>query len=154
MATEINMLDLIRQLQAARSVYEVVHQEIAVAHEIWEAEFIKKHEGAKGTLNRAYDEMTALDQQIRQLACAAYSADPSIGKSPYPGIGIQEPTTYGYNDADALNWAIEHRQCLALDKKAFGEVCKSDALRPGFVGAAKSVKATIATDLAKALGEG
>lgn len=84
---------------------------------------------------------------LREAAVEEYLA--TQNKAPAPGVGIRVTTSYDYYPAEAFNWAVEHKQCLALDTKAFKDVCKADALRPDFVTVVQTPTATIATDLSE-----
>jgi hypothetical protein len=46
-------------------------------------------------------------------------------KSLTGGFGIRETSVVEYNDDDAIDWAKTHNLCLALDKKAFKIICKT-----------------------------
>ena len=41
------------------------------------------------------------------------------------GLGIREGVLMSYDHKDALNWAHEHKLCLALDKREFEKIAKS-----------------------------
>ncbi len=76
-------------------------------------------------------------------------------RKPCPGVEVKDFTEIDYAPATALEWAKAHKMALALDKKAFEGLVKAGALDGvGFVTIAKVPKATIATDLGKALTEG
>lgn len=90
---------------------------------------------------------------VRQYAVSRYQADPQIGKAPFAGVGIGAGTEIAYSAKEALAWAIEHKQCLALNTKEFNDLCKIASLRPAFVTETEKITAKIATDLAKALAE-
>ncbi len=82
------------------------------------------------------------------MALEAYAE--TKNKKPYPGVGIRETTRLEYIPADALKWSIDHKICLALDKKAFETLAKTGADIPG-VTLKTQTEATIASDLSKYL---
>jgi len=97
----------------------------------------------------ARDSLAQIEEEVRADACGAFKE--TGNKNPSPGVSVVISTSYDYAPDDALKWAVNHNTALALDKKAFGEVCKSDRLRPEFVNVVQEPQARIATDLEKAL---
>jgi hypothetical protein len=95
--------------------------------------------------------LLALELTIRGYAVSRYSDSPEIGKHPWAGVEIAVGSEIDYPDDQALAYCIEHKQCLALDTKEFGKLCKIASLRPDFVTETEKITARIATDLAKAL---
>lgn len=120
-------------VDAARREFEIEHQAILDAAAI------------------AGQSRAEAENMLRQTIVAEY--EETGNKKPAPGCGIRETTSYLYDADEALKWAMFHATALQLDKKAFGEVCKSERLRPAFVEASVTPQATISTDLTVALAE-
>jgi len=152
METEVNMLELIRQLHFERVVAGQAKAELDAIRTTTDEAFALANRDLIADVKGRQETVNLLDQRVRELAVSTYSADPSIGKAPYPGIGIRETTGYDYDNKEALRWATQRGMCLKLDAPAFNDVCKSDANRPGFVLVTKTLTATIASDLAPVLG--
>jgi hypothetical protein len=103
------------------------------------------------------NEVAILEAEIKDKAVAAYKFQPTIGKKPWAGVGIQcgEQITYHYDISNAMDWAIEKKLCLSLDTAAFEALCATQS-KPAFVTEEKidTVKAVLDKDLSKALGLG
>jgi hypothetical protein len=140
-------------LHVARMTYATVSAELEAFKEAVLKQFSEDHAELMKTVTTQQQYVADLDQAIRKTTMAHFEADPSKNKAPFPGVGIRVATDYIYEADDALNWAKEHRLCLALDAKAFKGVCKSDSTRPAFVEIAEVPIATIATDLGPVLGK-
>jgi hypothetical protein len=98
----------------------------------------------------AREAVSIAEAALREAALKAYDGE---NKQIGPGITEADVTHYDYPIEQALSWALEHKQCLALDAAKFGAVCKSDELRPDFV-SKKTVKTVkLASDLSKAVEE-
>ena len=87
------------------------------------------------------------EDSFRLMALAAFSA--TGNKRPCRGVEVKMYSEPRYDPAEALEWAKEHGMALALDLKKFGPIAKAGAVP--CVRFEQVYKATIATDLAKAL---
>lgn len=67
------------------------------------------------------------------------------------GVGIHEGGSLSYTREAALDWAMEHKMALQLDKRGFEKIAKTTEL--DFVNYETVITATIATDLSKYLQE-
>ena len=91
-------------------------------------------------------EVAVQEETLRTLTLKAYEADPN-NKAPAPGVGIKEVTTYTYDPAIALKWAVEHDMALKLDDTAFKKIVKALTVPLPFVTSITAPIATIATVL-------
>lgn len=66
-------------------------------------------------------------------------------KKYYGGIGVQERTELEYDEAVALNWAMEKKMFLQLDKKGFEKAVPS--INVDFVKSKKVPKATFPKEI-------
>jgi hypothetical protein len=96
-------------------------------------------------------EAEAVESGLREAATEEFRATGLVNLA--PGLNMRKSTEPKYEPAAALAWATAHGLCLALDTKAFGDLCKKDTTRPEFVTEIVSYKPTIATDLAGIAGE-
>ncbi|MDP3063133.1 MAG: hypothetical protein Q8O40_07990 [Chloroflexota bacterium] len=126
-------------------------------------------ETIKGTLKEARanfdkanaDLITGLDARTAELAQAeavlrAEALDvfnSTQQRKPCPGVEVKDYMEIDYLKDKALAWALEHKMALVLDAKAFESLAKAAKPPLGFVAIGKVSKATIATDLGKALNE-
>lgn len=62
---------------------------------------------------------------VRTAAIDGYYHD---GQKQRPGVTIRVTKRLGYNPDAALNWALEHRLCLGLDRRAFETIAKGQPL--------------------------
>ncbi len=115
--------------------------------------FEEEHSALLGSAVKCRADMKEQEEAVRAYAVSRYQSDPSIGKHPWTGVEVTVGTEIDYPADEALTWAIEHKQCLALDNKDFYKLCKIDSLRPGFVTEREKISVRIATDLAKALAD-
>ena len=84
---------------------------------------------------------------LRGLTLQAYAEDPT-NKAPAPGVSIRVVTKLDYDIAKAMEWAMEHRIALQLNKPAFDKLVKTaPETRPAFVMVTTEPQATIATKL-------
>lgn len=90
-------------------------------------------------------EAAEAEELVRGLALDVFMETENT--KPAPGVEIKQFTTLTYDHKQALAWALEHRIALVLDKKTFEKIAPSLE----FVHVAKDPRATIATDLDKAL---
>lgn len=86
-----------------------------------------------------------LEEEVREATLAAYTE--TGNKKPVEGVGIRMVTRLEYEAERALEWATEHKSCLALDKKKFDAIAKAQAMPLPFVRVVEEAQATIAREL-------
>lgn len=131
------------RVQSLRLAYQQLRERRDEVYERFEAE----HRALFDELERAFTQLEAESSRLREMALAAYAATGS--KQPTMGVGIRVVTKVLYDDQQALDWALEHRMALALDRRAFERIARADpwAVR-GIATLAQEATATIAADLA------
>lgn len=92
--------------------------------------------------------MQDAENALRDAGLAYYEANPDSKKLPF-GMGVRVTQSLRYDEAEAFQWAQEHRIALALDKKAFEKVAKASPL--AFVTVEEVPTVTIPTDTSKLL---
>ena len=85
------------------------------------------------------------ETKLRELALLTYAE--TGDKTVAPGVGIRVMTKLGYDNQEAMIWAMEHKLALKLDTPAFEKIAKTNPLP--FVLITDEIQATIATALAK-----
>jgi hypothetical protein len=78
---------------------------------------------------------------------ALYEADPEEKHLCGGAVVMVMMKSYDYDPKQGLEWAKAHGMCLALDSKAFKDICKAESTRPGFVTVQELATAKIAADL-------
>lgn len=143
--------ELVATLASVRNQHAIRKQTNREMLDAFTAQHVSDFEAEK----QLAQQVSNLESLVKSEAVTAYSADPAIGKKPFPGIGIRvaEKRDVQYNIASALGWAKSHDMCLSLDTKAFETICENESTRPDFVVVVvdEVVSATIATDLSKVL---
>ena len=137
---------------AVREVNSIRNSQASLAAQL--SELRKKFEEENAELIQEVKggaaDLVLAEERLKHLATNAYDADPT-NKKVAPGVTIKMFTQLGYEHSRALNWALEHKMALSLDVKAFEAIAKSTEM--DFVIVMQVPKATIATDLSKALEE-
>lgn len=95
--------------------------------------------------NEAQVQLDAAEAALRIWAVDQYMATGQ--KRPLPGVEIKLGKALVYDPAQALQWALEHRVALSLDKKVFERVAEASC--PALVKVEEKPVAYIATDLSK-----
>lgn len=95
-------------------------------------------------------EVIIAETRLRGEALLIYEKD-MTNKQVAPGVVVKEFTTIGYDKKKAFDWAVEHKVALLLDEKTFEKIAPSANL--DFVTVQQIPKATISTDLFKAVNE-
>ena len=113
--------------------------------------FETEHAALIADLTAANSAAAIAEAELRRLALESYAS--TGNKKPGPGVAIRVVTRLEYDAGAATQWAYEHRTALTLDRKAFEGIAKSGSIGPDIVKRVKEATATIATDLAAALGE-
>lgn len=98
-------------------------------------------------LSAGQNDLLTEELRLRDMAVAEYKVTGDA--KPCPGVQIKQETAIAYEPAAAFAWAQQTGMALALDKRAFESIAKAAVLP--FVTVDKVPKATIATDLGKAL---
>ncbi|MDP2950695.1 MAG: hypothetical protein Q8P22_14325 [Chloroflexota bacterium] len=101
-----------------------------------------------GLLDRT-TELARAETALRDAAMGAYVL--MGARKPAPGVEVKDFTEIDYDKGKAFTWATFHEMALVLDTKAFEAIAKAAQPPLDFVTIAKVPKATIATDLGKAL---
>lgn len=130
---------LINAVVAAReneAALQTAFREKAAEFETANAELLQNR-------NAAVDALAQAESVLRGAIRTAFQR--TGNKKPAPGCGVRVGIKLVYHEGEALKWAKEHGLCLALDKKNFEAVAKSQQL--DFVQEVPAVTATIATDL-------
>lgn len=110
-----------------------------------QAEFEQNHaaliEANRTTVETLIQEEAALRELVVQMFRATNN------KTPAPGCGIRETTTFVYDDVEALQWCQEHNLAITFDRTAFEALVKAGAVPQTLVKTTKTPSATIATKL-------
>ncbi len=139
----ISLLEQVKLVSEARNLKQGLEYAKKESYARWEAE-------NKDLLERIVylnEYVAEAEQKLRELTLRAYNETGS--KQPAPGVAVRELTRLEYDVKQALSWAIEHKICLSLDKRAFEGFAKATPLE--FVEVWTELQATIATDLSKIL---
>lgn len=132
-------------LMRARSRYACLTEERRRALEAWESE----HATTLTAWKESAGAVANLEELVRKEALEAWAITGNT--TAYPGTEVKYYTRYEYDPKQALHWAIRHELALHLDKEAYEAILKSMPSIPEGVKRVDEPKATIATDLAKAL---
>lgn len=154
--TEITLQDQIRELvvTVAQQRIDVQLQKAAIAskREVFETSIEKDVAECKA----AATVLAANEETLKLLTVTNYGTTKDT--KPAPGIKVQVPEVIKYDRAEAFAWAQERKICVvpeSLDEAAFEAVAKSmrKSTPIPFVTFEEAPKATIATDLAKAIAD-
>ncbi len=133
------LIDQIKVVAKARKDKDYSAEAVRELMVVWESrnkEILDAAETHRARLSEA-------EGLLRTLTIGAFEA--TGNKHPAPGVSIREVTKLGYDLAEALSWATEHKIALALDKKVFEGIVKQSPL--DFVTSSIEIQATIATEL-------
>ena len=89
------------------------------------AAFLAEHADLYKALDVAANAEAEAAASVRTAAIDAYYHD---GQKQRPGVTIRITKRIIYEPAQALTWAIEHKLCLGLDKRAFEALAKTQTL--------------------------
>lgn len=129
----------VQALAAARMAYDQASAEVKRANEAFE----RDHAELLATLEEARTTMVVEERRLRDLTVEAFELTGDV--KPAPGVSIRMVTELDYEEATALAWAKEHNMALALDRKGFDAIAKTNPLP--FVTVRKVPQATIAKEL-------
>ncbi len=104
------------------------------------------------SVERAKQAMGEAEESLRAAGLKEYEATKNL--HPFPGVNIQAPEKPLYDSRLAFKWAQEHNQALipaSLDKKEFEALVRVMKVKPNFVTMKEEAKATLVSDMAKAL---
>lgn len=138
----------VRNLHTLRLTYASARAQRDVAVTLWETE----HFDLLANVRHLAEDVAYGEYELRQAAEDIFIA--TGDRKPCPGVEVKDFTELVYDGNKAFEWAKFHEMALALDKKAFEAIAKAAQPPLDFVAIFKLPKATIATDLGKALGEG
>lgn len=144
--TDQVLLEKVEEVAHIRERAAVQAQKVKELRADFEASIATEVFGAK----LLSDIQAKAEEELKHLSTNAYDLD-RTNKKPAPGVTIKLFTQLGYEPGKAKEWAIEHKMALALDVKAFEAIAKTAPM--DFVIVLQVPKATIATDLTKALEE-
>ena len=144
---EESLPELVARVHRSRLTTARLQRELTDSRQKWEAENAELIEHAK----QAGVSLADVEGNLRLAIVAEYER--TGNKAPADGCGVRVTSRYDYDEKVALSWATDHGLCLKLDTKAFGEVCKTESMRPNFVTVEEVPTATIATDLSKFVGD-
>lgn len=130
-----------------------LRKELATVNNLWKAraaQFDLDNQDLKQSAQSLAQQVTIAEAELKRNAVALYEQDSST-KQIAPGIVIKEVVQVGYDRKKAFNWAVEHKMALTLDEKTFEKIAVTQNF-DWFI-ALKVPKATVATDLFKAVNE-
>jgi hypothetical protein len=96
-------------------------------------------------------EVSELDRELRLDAVWWFNQNGD--KHPIPGVDIDEPVKVKYEAVDALAWAKDSGQALALNRTEFERLMKALDAPPEWCFVGKLPRASIAGDIEEALGK-
>jgi hypothetical protein len=123
------------------------------------AAFEAENEALNNKRALARDDVSALEEAVREMGVTLYEDNPEGGKRVFPGLTINElPGKWLYNLESALRTAVEHRlyDVLLLDTRVFEKLLDAGLFdHPAYAFACgrspKTLTCKIATDLGKVL---
>ena len=146
-----SIIDLVRTVYSRREDLKEQREALAIRR----AEFDAANKDLLEDIERFGYALAEAEEELRDATLTAYRE--TGDKAPGPGVGIRVIVTLDYSPSWALNWAVEHKMTamLTVDKKMFEAVIEIGAVEDSseMVTIIPKATATIATDLAKALGE-
>lgn len=155
MSTDTEVLNAPAESFVLRGQAERVHEvrrtleAIGGALKARQQEFDAANAGLIAQVTEAKAKLTEEETTLRAMTVACYQA--TGVKKPGPGVSISETTSVDYELKEAFDWAVANKMALSLDVKGFEQIAKATSLP--FVTVSKVPRATIATDLGKALAE-
>jgi hypothetical protein len=141
MSTSSNraLREQVQTLALARQSYAAVSAEVKRANEAFE----QQHAELLSQLEEARTTMSVEERRLRDLTVEEFELTGEL--KPAAGVSIRMVTEIDYPEADAFAWAKEHNMALALDRKGFDAIAKTNPLP--FVKVRKVPQATIAKEL-------
>lgn len=134
METEIKPKQELIKLKTLREKLEELSEQKAELKK----QFEEQHAGFFKTIQLLEDERIQTEQRIRKWAVDKYD---ETGEKQFGQIKIRIQKFLNYDEEMAKRWAIDHQLCLALDKKAFEKLAKTQNL--AFVTITNEAQATL-----------
>lgn len=127
---------------------------LGLLKQAWElamAEFEAQHASLIAEYKAAVESVAQAEAALRDAGLAIYAEKGD--KVPLPGVKIKLFTELDYDSKEAFHYALDHKIALALDRKAFDSLAKSEHTRPEFVTVTQVPKALLDKDMDAALKE-
>jgi len=141
---------MINELHQQIRVVALAREEAVKAKETKQVAFLAWQEEHAELLNSAEETATIAmeaEAKLRELTIQIFKE--TGNKSPALGVGIRELTKLEYDPEVALEWALEHKIALSLDRRLFETFAKTTPLP--FVERHIDLQGIIAADLSMAL---
>jgi len=138
---ETTLSEQIKKVAEVRQSAKTLSEAKKASLEKWEDENRVLLEAIADSIARVAEE----EAKLRELTLQAYQATGE--KIPAPGVSVKVFQTLNYNPQEALDWALQHKIALTLDKKSFENIAKNTPL--DFVTINEEPRAQIATDLSE-----
>tara|TARA_Y100000310_G_scaffold252774_1_gene259498 strand:+ start:184 stop:651 length:468 start_codon:yes stop_codon:yes gene_type:complete len=113
--------------------------------------FEESHKGTREAYNAAVAALTEAEEALRTDAVIHFRE--TGDKHPVPGVGVNDVTTVEYEPLLALEWAIDKKMALSLNRPEFEKLAKASTTPPDFVVIRKEPRGQLAQDIGKVLGE-
>jgi len=138
-----NLQALVRDVAEQRRLLELVNSEIAGALAVFRENHAELYDYSTELKKR----LAATETELRVATVSAYLE--TGDKKPVPGVGVRVTRGIDYPRDIALQWAIDHKMCLALEEQSFRDIMLAygDAQRPEWVAVTEEPMGTIARDL-------
>ena len=130
-----NIKERLKELSNLREEVEKGNATLQTKREIWEAEHKKEIEELKDKK----EIVEHIENLLRPLAIEEYTI--TREKQLTGGLGIRVMKKLQYEQDKALEWSLNHRLCLQLDKRAFESLAKTQKM--DFVEIKEEITATI-----------
>lgn len=145
MTTQTDLNLLVKDVAHLRQQHEAAAQKVRDAKQRWDDENADIVLSARNL----GDALTFAEKNLRDRAIAEFKA--TGDKAPCEGVAINMFRRIDYDPQQALGWALDHKLCLNLDKRAFEKTAKATGANGGlsFVHITEEPQATIATDLSQ-----
>lgn len=139
----------LRTVACTRRVAEARAAELRAKREAFEESIAQE----KALATAALDSQVEAEAEARRRALDVFALHPDQRK-PHAGVEVKRFIQLDYDSAKALEWALEHRMCISLDRRAFEVIAKNAAVRPEWVEEREEYRVLLATDMDAALGVG
>ena len=140
------LADMARAVYMAREAHANVKYVLDEARAEWEREHAPMIEAVLSHKMA----MDMAEAALREAAIIEYGE--TGNRKPTPGVEIKVFSTLQYDREAAMAWATKHNLALTLDVKAFEAIARAQPLP--IVRKVDEPKATLATDMGKALANG
>ena len=137
------MRDLIERVADLRRQHESAKADVAESRREWEERNANRVALAKETGEALLCAESDLRNEARRLF------ERTGNKAPAAGVAVRMLKKYSFSEATALQWALDHKIAVALDKKAFEKLAAAGV--PDFVEVREEPQITLAADLDAAL---